>query len=347
MTQRITNGNFSSGLTGWTVSGNVSVHSGNGGPSLQFSGGNTTPNGVVEQFIQVQGGKSGTLSFQYGKLGSRYNSAARYEILDANDTSRVLASGLFSDNKGKPWSATGGKEATDKFLSVGFNLPDDITGIILRFRDVTTNTSANDMMIDNISMTIPCFCAGTLIKTPLGERAVETLRIGDLVQTLEHGYQPIRWAGSKFAIGQGRYAPILFPAGSLENTRDLWLSRQHRVLVDGDLVKSELPCDEALIAAHRFVGHARTCVAPQMHAVSYHHLLFDQHQVIFANGTAVESLYMGEQVMDMFQAEDLSSVPQRISPANETPARIIPNNHLQQKYARALIRSAQKIPRVA
>ena len=99
MTQRITNGNFSSGLTGWTVSGNVSVHSGNGGPSLQFSGGNTTPNGVVEQFIQVQGGKSGTLSFQYGKLGSRYNAAARYEILDANDTSRVLASGLFSDNK--------------------------------------------------------------------------------------------------------------------------------------------------------------------------------------------------------------------------------------------------------
>jgi hypothetical protein len=186
-----------------------------------------------------------------------------------------------------------------------------------------------------------------LIKTPLGERAVETLRIGDLVQTLEHGYQPIRWAGSKFTIGQGRYAPILFPAGSLENTRDLWLSRQHRVLVDGDLVKSELPCDEALIAAHRFVGHARTCVAPQMHAVSYHHLLFDQHQVIFANGTAVESLYMGEQVMDMFQAEDLSSVPQRISPANETPARIIPNNHLQQKYARALIRSAQKISRVA
>ena len=62
----------------------------------------------------------------------------------------------------------GGKDATDKFLSVGFNLPDDITGIILRFRDVTTNTSANDMMIDNVSMTIPCFCAGTFIKKPHG-----------------------------------------------------------------------------------------------------------------------------------------------------------------------------------
>ena len=181
----------------------------------------------------------------------------------------------------------------------------------------------------------------------MGEQAVETLQIGDWVQTFDRGYQPVRWAGSKSAIGQGRYAPILFPAGSVENTRDLWLSRQHRVLVDDDMVKSELDCDEALIAAHRFVGHARTCVAPQMHAVSYHHLLFDQHQIIFANGTAVESLYPGEQVMDMFQAEDLSSVPQRISPANETPARIIPNNQLQQKYARALIQSARKIPLAA
>lgn len=167
------------------------------------------------------------------------------------------------------------------------------------------------------------------------------------MQTLDHGYQPVRWAESKSAIGQGRYAPILFPAGSVENTRDLWLPRQHWVLVGDDMVKSELHCDEALIAAHRFVGHARTCVAPQMHAVSYHHLLFDQHQIIFANGTALESHYLGEQVMDMFQAEDLSSVPQRISPANETPARIIPNNQLQQKYARALIRSARKIPLAA
>ena len=54
MTQRITNGNFRSGLTGSTVSGNVSVHSGNGGPSLQFSGGNTTPNGVVDSLFRYK-----------------------------------------------------------------------------------------------------------------------------------------------------------------------------------------------------------------------------------------------------------------------------------------------------
>ncbi|MCP1170321.1 Hint domain-containing protein, partial [Limimaricola sp. ASW11-118] len=33
--------------------------------------------------------------------------------------------------------------------------------------------------------------AGTRIATPLGERAVETLRPGDLVLTRDHGFQPL------------------------------------------------------------------------------------------------------------------------------------------------------------
>ena len=126
------------------------------------------------------------------------------------------------------------------------------------------------------------------------------------MQTLDYGYQPIRWIGYKSVIGQGRYAPILFSVGSVENTLDLSLSRQHRIPVDGELVKFEMNCAEAFIAAHGFVGHGRTCISPQMYAVSYHHLLFDQRQIIFANGTAVESLRLGEQLLDVFQTQDLS-----------------------------------------
>ena len=144
----------------------------------------------------------------------------------------------------------------------------------------------------------------------MGEQAVETLRIGDLVQTSDHGYQPIRWAGSKSAIGQGRYAPILFPAGSVENTRDLWLSRQHRVLVDDDMVKSELDCDASICWSR-----ANLCRATNACSFVSSSFVWPTSDYL-ANGTAVESLYLGEQVVDMFQAEDLSSVPQRISPAN-------------------------------
>lgn len=37
-----------------------------------------------------------------------------------------------------------------------------------------------------------CFCAGAMIETPSGPRAIEYLRPGDLVVTRDHGPQPIR-----------------------------------------------------------------------------------------------------------------------------------------------------------
>ncbi len=43
----------------------------------------------------------------------------------------------------------------------------------------------------------PCFCPGTRIRTPAGETPVESLSIGDLVQTRDHGPQPIKWIGRR------------------------------------------------------------------------------------------------------------------------------------------------------
>ena len=43
---------------------------------------------------------------------------------------------------------------------------------------------------------MPCYAPGTMIDTPDGPRAVETLQVGDLVMTLDHGPQSIRWVRS-------------------------------------------------------------------------------------------------------------------------------------------------------
>ncbi len=51
------------------------------------------------------------------------------------------------------------------------------------------NLGASDVQ----GATIVCFATGTKIATQHGEMPVKTLKVGDMVMTLDHGLQPIRW----------------------------------------------------------------------------------------------------------------------------------------------------------
>lgn len=142
-----------------------------------------------------------------------------------------------------------------------------------------------------------CFASGTLIETPEGPRRVEDLRPGDCVTTLRDGAQSIRWHGHRTFAATGARAPIHFAPGAIGNARALRVSPQHRMLVTGwraDLLFGE---DEVLIAAKDFVND--TTVRRQSGGfVTYHHLLFDTHQIVFAEGVPAESLHPGATAMD-------------------------------------------------
>lgn len=94
-----------------------------------------------------------------------------------------------------------------------------------------------------------CFAAGTQISTPNGPKRVETLRPGAMVDTRDNGPRPVIWTGRRevlFERGDNRFRPILFQAGSLGHglpTRDLTVSPQHRLVVEGS--------DVAAIGGHR------------------------------------------------------------------------------------------------
>lgn len=96
-------------------------------------------------------------------------------------------------------------------------------------------TTVNFTNINNII----CFAQGTTIDTPSGLRAIETLNRGDLVRTLDQGFQPIKWIGNRIATAQmletsPKNLPIRIPAHALGKnmpSRDLLVSPQHRVLV--------------------------------------------------------------------------------------------------------------------
>jgi hypothetical protein len=84
-----------------------------------------------------------------------------------------------------------------------------------------------------------CFAHGTRIAVPGGSRAVEALRPGDLVETLDRGPQPVVWTGQMVEAARCRRAPVVIRAGALGSgvpARDLWLSPQHRVTLSGKVV---------------------------------------------------------------------------------------------------------------
>ena len=85
----------------------------------------------------------------------------------------------------------------------------------------------------------PCYAPGTMIGTPDGQRAVEDLQVGDLVMTLDHGPQAIRWVHSgdhPLEAVDVDAKPVLIAAGALGKgrpTQDLIVSPQHRMFVGG------------------------------------------------------------------------------------------------------------------
>ena len=102
----------------------------------------------------------------------------------------------------------------------------------LRIQNGGTSVSAAGLSIENTG--VVCFVRGTAIMTAEGERMIEELEAGDLILTLDHGYQPIRWIGSTTVEAKGKLAPIVFEAGAMGNARRLKVSPQHRKATDSD-----------------------------------------------------------------------------------------------------------------
>lgn len=138
----------------------------------------------------------------------------------------------------------------------------------------------------------PCFTPGTRIRTAAGDAPVETLVPGDLVDTLDGGLQPLRWTGRRKVDGTGDFAPVRIAAGALGNRRALVVSPQHRMLLTGWRAELHFGEAEVLVAALHLVGRPGIERTP-VPEVDYCHLLFDDHEVIFAEGAPTESFHPG------------------------------------------------------
>ena len=141
---------------------------------------------------------------------------------------------------------------------------------------------------DATSYELVCFARGTMIATDRGERPVEDLVAGDRVLTRDNGYQVIRWTGSRVVPARGRFAPVVFLADPVGNTKTMRLSQQHRVRLGGALVELNFGCSSVLAPAQALVnGH--NVFREEGGEIEYFHILLDRHEIVQSDGAWTES----------------------------------------------------------
>ncbi len=170
--------------------------------------------------------------------------------------------------------------------------------------DNVTPTNAPDSATPGDLVDVPCFGAGTLIRTPEGDQIIDTLKVGDLVTTASGEDQAIRWIGQRTVLPPFAASQNLWPVRIAKHAlgdglpeHDLIVSPNHRMLVSS--AASELLFGEpaVLVAAKFLVGLTGVEKQTSVSSISYFHMLFDKHEIVWSNGTKSESLYPGDMTL--------------------------------------------------
>lgn len=138
------------------------------------------------------------------------------------------------------------------------------------------------------------FTAGTHITLTTGEqRLVEDLKPGDKVLTRDDGPQELRWIGHTTQRAVGDFAPIRIAADTLHNSGDLIVSPEHRLFIYQRTDELGLGRSEVMVRARHMVNGS-SITRLEGGFVDYYQLLFDTHQIIYAEGIAAETLLLDE-----------------------------------------------------
>ncbi|NHN85848.1 hypothetical protein GOB93_14530 [Acetobacter musti] len=166
-----------------------------------------------------------------------------------------------------------------------------------------------------ITYGVPCYCPGTLIATPDGERPVQDLAIGDLVLTASGKARPIRWIGrrsydGRFARGNPDIMPVMIRPGALGDglpRRTLTISPLHAMALDNTLVPARLLLNGTSIVQMQQTDH-----------IDYIHIELETHDIILAEGAPSET-FVDDGSRNMFHnAEEFGALYPDAPPARDT-----------------------------
>lgn len=174
------------------------------------------------------------------------------------------------------------------------------------------------------------FSKGTHITMASGEqRRIESLQPGDMVLTRDDGVRPILWIGHSTVRAVGDFAPIRISAGALHNENDLLVSPDHRLFIYQRSDALGAGRAEVLVRARHLVN-GDTVRRESGGFVDYVQLLFDRHQIIYAEGIAAETLLVDPRTRAALPADLKEALRQQISGKNAP-------SHLQYEVGQALL----------
>jgi Hint domain len=136
-----------------------------------------------------------------------------------------------------------------------------------------------------------CFLKGTRILTAAGEIRVEDLAVGDLVPSLFGGVRPIQWIG-RYTLKRSTPSkawprdsrPVRIARSALAPNvphNDLYVSQAHGLLIEGVLISAGFLVNDATITLDE---------AGNRDALEFFHVKLERHDVVYAEGTAAETL---------------------------------------------------------
>ena len=236
------------------------------------------------------------------RLGDAF--AIRPQTVESQTSSPILSGGEHFTIVGQTDVQTYIGTATDAAAGkvVGFIFEDATTGKYFLFSKdpdlesgmkLNLNASSGPGDLHNANWNLStgspvtcCFLAGTAVMTPDGEVTVEILQPGDKVVLSDGRVAPISWLGvqtvsTRFADPL-RVLPIRIAAGALADglpKRDLLVSRDHAILLDGLLVQ-----------AGAMVNGLSITREPSMPEIfRYYHVEVADHSCILAEGVPAET----------------------------------------------------------
>lgn len=162
---------------------------------------------------------------------------------------------------------------------------------LLRVEPAPEETGLSDLLCIS-------FARGTLITLANGAQTpIETLTPGDRILTRDHGGQPVRWIGRATLKAVGPFAPVVITMGTLGNAGDLIVSQHHRMFLYQRQRSADLPTAELLVQAMHLVDGDRIFIR-EGGFVDFCSLVFDRHEIIYAEGVPAESLMVTDAIVN-------------------------------------------------